>query len=104
MLRNCQPKGFPYRGWEDTCPPGVSLPCTRAHVLAMAHMTRGVVGKGRERAAAAAGAGALPHKRRVVRTVPPLGVRALPLPLPLPCSRAQLAVLCALCSIRCEAG
>ena len=72
--------------------------------LAMAHMTRGVVGKGRERAAAAAGAGALPHMRRVVRAVPPLGVRTLPLPLPLPCSRAQLAVLCAVCPIRCEAG
>lgn len=84
-------RGCPYRVHVRTC-------------LAMAHMTRGVVGKGRERAAAAAGAGALPHKRRVVRTVPPLGVRALPLPLPLPCSRAQLAVLCALCSIRCEAG
>ena len=37
------------------------------YLVAMAHMTRGVVGKGRERAAAAAGAGALPHKRRVVR-------------------------------------
>ena len=77
--------------------------CADAHP-ATAHMTRGVGWEGEGARGRPCGAGGLPHKRRLVRAVPPLRVRTLPLPLPLSRARAQLAVLCALCSIRCEAG
>ena len=87
--------------------------CPHAHVHtsapATAHMTRAWrawrgVGEGRERCAAAARAGALPHKRRLVHAVPPLRVRTLPLLLLLPLLLPlQLALALALARARARA-